>query len=365
MTKSPRGLAVATLGLMLATRFVVAIQAQTLLDEAWYASDPAGMAFAAISGPSGSEWALLVSRRGDEQRSELYKNAELDRAWTRSYGPSGLLRREAEERDGRLHSEIFYDALGRPELEREFIEEGALRETRFEYAGDRLVSRETVSGGSTVAVSYLYAPDGRLARVSENSGASLGLASGKSGFSSAWRLVKDNLELRVYGNDGRLRTIVSYRGSSPVSREDRVWADGVLTSSTIVAGDTKTISEYATSGAALGKVLVTRAESGHSTKSIERRGYDDTGRLARIETSALGRTSLVEYAYDGQGVLESTRTSVDGALVSIVRHASPTQRLEELYDAGAMFARIHYKDGRRVLEEIIKAGVVVRTRKFE
>jgi len=124
-------------------------------------------------------------------------------------------------------------------------------------------------------------------------------------------------------------------------------------------------TEYAADGAAAGKPLVLTSEADGAAVSVERRAYDESGRLSTVETTARGRTTLVENAYDEQGALYSTRTSSGGAMISLVRYESPGVRVEELYDAGQAFARVRYEDGRRVLEEILKDGVVVRSRRFD
>ena len=48
-----------------------------------------------------------------------------------------------------------------------------------------------------------------------------------------------------------------------------------------------------------------------------------------------------------------------------ILYESAGVRIEEFWDDGAVFARVRYEDGRRVLEEIVQNGVVVRTRKFD
>ena len=277
-----------------------------------------------------------------------------------------MLLREAVEQDGAISSELLYDALGRPNLEREFLAGGAVREIAYEYASGRLASRATSEGGEVVSTTtYLYAPDGRLALASESSGGGHGTASGRSGRTSTWRVSGEALELRAYDRDGRLVSVASYRGAELISREDRAWRDGALVLSLVEAGGKKMTTEYAADGVAAGKPLVLTSEADGATVSVERRSYDESGRLVTVETTARGRTTLVENAYDDEGALYSTRTSIGGALISIVSHESPDVRVEELYDAGLAFARVRYEDGRRVLEEILKDGVVVRSRRFD
>jgi len=361
----------AVLALVLACLPVRWLGAQAAPASGWYASDQSGMAFEAVSGPAGSEYTLRVSAQEDGQRSELFKNGEAVQSWTRSYGPTGFLAREALEKGGSIREEFLYDAAGRPLLERMFLEDGNVEEIAYTYSSGRLASKTTSFAGAIIStMTYRYAPDGRLALArqtgSEHAVSGFGTSASQKGGSSSWRLVSGGLELRAYDADGRLVSTAVYAGAELISREERTWSEGALRLVVLESADgTKVITEYGTDGAAAGAIVAVSTERDGAVVSTERRSYDDEGRVSRIDYSAGDRSSSVENTYDDEGVLAQAKTSSGGAIVSLVRYESPTVRVEELYDGGVAFARVRYEDGRRVLEEMLRDGVVVRSRRFE
>lgn len=346
--------------------FINGLGAQSAPEEGWYSSDPSGFALESIPNPAAHEYALRVLRQDGAIRSELFHKGESVKTWIRTYSPSGFLSRDAMEQDGFLKEEFLYDAQGRPSLERIFLDDGDIEETAYEYASGRLVSKTVSVGGASVSkMTYLYAPDGRLALAREASGDDFGTSEAWTGRSSSWSIGTGGLELRTYDAKGRLVSISLYDGADRRSHEERFWKDGTLERVIVETKNGSMIStDYVMSGAATGEVAAITAKRNDKVVSTERRAYDGTGRLSRVDASLGGRESAVEYDYDDDGVLASKRTSVGGVLASLVHYESPTARVEELYDAGAVFARVRYEDGRRVLEEMLRDGIVVRTRRF-
>jgi len=340
--------------------------AQVIPGEGWYSSDPAGLALESILDPAGYEYTLRVRKQDAAVSSELFHDGEAVKTWIRTYGSNGFLSREAVEKDGLLKEEFVYDVQGRPSMERIFLDNGAIDETAYEYDSGRLVSRTTTTGGATVLKrTYLYAPDGRLALAREESGSESGTSAARSGGSSSWRIGEAGLELRSYDATGRLVFISIYDGTDRLSQEDHVWKDGTLERVTVVlAGGSTTSTEYVVSGPARGKIAAITVTNSDKSVSKEQRSYNGKGQLASVEMYLRGRESVVTYGYGDNDILASTTTSVEGVLVSVVRHETPTVRVEELYDSGAVFARVRYEDGRRVLEEMLRDGVVTRTRRF-
>jgi hypothetical protein len=333
----------------------------------WYASDPAGIVLERIAGPADSEYALLVARSGDTVRSELYRDGAARKAWLRTYGPEGILAREALEEDGAIREEVLYDDAGRPRLERTFVTGGEIEETAYEYIDGRLVSKRTTRGDEEPIVStYLYAPDGRLALAKQSGGRSFGTDSARTGAFSSWRAGPGGLELRNYDSDGRLVAITAYAGAAMLSRESRTWKDGVLASTVIEDGDGgRIVTDYVNEGPGAGKPGKITTELKGVAVSVAYRRYDTAGRLSVVEKTGNGQATVIEYGYDDAGAVSSVRTSEDGLTVSVVSYESATTRVEELYDGGVAFVRVRYEDGRRTLEEMLRDGRVVRSRSFE
>jgi len=340
--------------------------AQATLKEGWYSSDPAGLVLESIPDPAGQEYALRIRNQDGKLRSELFRNGEEVKAWVRTYSLNGILSREAMEQDGLLKEEFLYDVQGRLSLERIFLGSGDIEETVYEYAEGRLVSRTTMRGETNLSkLTYLYAPDGRLALAKEESGSASGTSAARSGGSSSWRIGEAGLELRTYNADGRLVAISVYEGADRLSYEERYWQGGLLELVVVEAGNGSTTStEYVLSGSATGEIAKITIKNGEKIVSTELRSYDEKSRLASLTTSLRGRESVVSYEYDDDDALVVTKTLTGGVLVSVVRHEAPAVRVEELYDAGVVVARVRYEDGRRVLEEMLRDGVVIRTRRF-
>lgn len=342
------------------------IGAQIAPEEGLYSSDSAGLALESITDPSGHEYTLRVRKQDGAIRSELFHKDQLAKTWIRTYNATGVLSREAIEEDGLLREELLFDPQGRPDLERIFLDDGHIEETAYEYASGRLVSRTTSLDGETTSKrTYLYAPDGRLALSREESGTESGSSVARSGGSSAWRVGEGGLELRTYNPDGRLVSIAVYSGAERIRHEERSWNDGSLERVTVeTKGGSTTSTEYVMSGPARGEIAAVTVSESARTISTERRAYDEKGRLKSAATSLRGREIIISYEYSDEDVLVEAKTSEGGVLASVVRHVTPTVRVEELYDSGALFARVRYEDGRRVLEEMVRDGVVIRTRCF-
>jgi hypothetical protein len=90
--------------------------------------------------------------------------------------------------------------------------------------------------------------------------------------------------------------------------------------------------------------------------------YDSQSRVTGIR-KVTGRSEsrkTFAYAEDGSETEESFDTT--GALVLRTTKYADGSFVEEHYDAGRLFARNYFKDGRKVREEIISNGEAVRTR---
>ncbi len=333
----------------------------------WYASDASGMAFDTITGPRDAAYALKVSKSGSSERSELFHDGVVIKSWHRSFAEDGMLSREAFSEGDMLIEERLYDERGKLTIERLFLDEGVVEEIAYQYASGRLQSKTTNRSGETPErMVYMYAPDGRLASVNDTKDMSFGTSSAPSGGQAIWRQSQDGLELRRFGQDGRLSSVSVYIAGVLNSNESREWKDGALLRSVVDKKDgTRTTIVFAPDGAAIGQETNVTIEFDGTVQSRINRSYDFKGRLERMETIAKNHVQLVSYEYDQDDTLLSTKTLVDGFIESLVTYASPLVRIEELYSRGVAFVRVRYEDGRRVLEEMLKDGEVVRSKRFE
>ena len=134
-----------------------------------------------------------------------------------------------------------------------------------------------------------------------------------------------------------------------------------------------------------------------SGEVIVRRGYDERGRLTseRVEESGnlvselirtFGEEFLVlevetggdgerrwEYQYTEEGERERVAYREDGQLVEVrylvldpddVPEDVQADRMTELFNRGEPILRIYYQGRQRLREEVIRNGVVIRTREF-
>jgi len=265
-----------------------------------------------------------------------------------------------------------YDEAGRITMERTVLAGGTVRETAYRYDAGRLVEvRTSLDGKPERTKSYLYAPDGRLVSTRESGGSASGSTRTESGASTSWLVTAEGLELRDYDADGRLVAIASFQKSELVGREERVWKDGAVQRSVMTRHDgTIQTDEYQTDGPALGLRISRSIQSGTTVILEEGYRYDDDGRLIETRRQTPQGFELLQYDRHDDGTLRSERLSAGAtlpglALVTVRTYDAPTSYVEESYDSGTLFARVRYEDGRRVSEEIIKEGVVVRTRQFQ
>lgn len=264
-----------------------------------------------------------------------------------------------------------YDAEGRITMERTVLDGGAVQETRYRYDGGRLVETRTlIDGAEQRMVSYLYDPLGRLVSTRESSGISSGATRYEGGTSTSWLQDVDTLELRDYDGDGHLVAITRYLRTDVQSREERTWQDGTVQRSVTTKADgTITVDAYQTAGPARGQLRSRSIKSGPTALLEELRSYDDDGRLVEVRRWSSDGLELSEYAYYADGALLTERLSAGESpttltLVIARTYEKPTTYVEESYDAGSLFARVRYEDGRRVLEELLKDGAVVRSRQL-
>jgi YD repeat-containing protein len=281
----------------------------------------------------------------------------------------GLLAPQAQGTRG--GADQVYDEDGRITIERTMLEGGAIREIRYSYDAGRLIAVQTLLDGTVErTVSYLYAPDGRLVMARASDDGTSGLTRIESGASTSWLVSSDGLEMRDYDIDGRLITITRFHQSILVSREERAWKEGtVQRSETTLPDGTVTTNEYQTDGPARGLLVSTSSRNGSAAISDERRIYDDEGHLVELRRQNSLDLELTQYTYDQGGALISERISTGNtpstlALAITRTYEGPTTYVEESYDAGTLFARVRYEDGRRVSEDILRDGVVIRTRQF-
>jgi antitoxin component YwqK of YwqJK toxin-antitoxin module len=334
----------------------------------WYLSDGAAIQYSTIDEGTGlaSEWSLSIQKTPGEERIVHYRHGKPVTTWLRSLDAAGFLDREAVEEDGRIVSERLFDKNQLLNLERLFLSDGSVEETRYVRDGNRLVSSTRFKNGNETASSiYLYYPDGRLAGVREQTEGKTwptGTERPKSGQTVSWTSGSEGLILSIHDNAGRLTGNRTYDGAVLVSLEERIWVDGRLASISTerLAEGTRLILSYDPAGRLASRLEMKDGES----IALYEFEYDQEDRLVAERRETDEGLETIDFIYRPDGTLLSETRHLDG-LLSLSRTYSQTDVLfEEYYDKGVLFARIHYKDGRKVRETILSGGKVVRERTF-
>lgn len=334
----------------------------------WYFSDGAAIRYAATTEQSGlaSGFALSIQRLPGMERTIHYKDGNPVSSWLRSMDSSGQLNREAVEENGRIIEERLYGSGQQLNLERFFLSDGSVEETRYIRDGNLLTSstrfKDGIETGSRI---YLYYPDGRLAIVRDRTATEFmptGMEKPRSGQSTSWTSTPEGLILSMYNDSGRLAKTMNYKGAVLVSTEERTWHDGRLDSLSTVrhADDTRIVLSYDEDGR-----LESRLESqGKEVGLFHEFFYDQDDRLILESRETLGKLEILEYVYNSDDSLLSETRMVNGLLSLSRTYSDPDEMLEDYYDKGKLFASILYKGGQKVRETIFSDGKLVRERNF-
>mgnify|MGYP004703342183 CR=1 FL=1 len=335
---------------------------------AWYFSDGAAIQYESTTEQVGlrSEWAMSIQRSPGLERVIHYRAGRPVTTWVRFMDSSGQLSREAVEVDGRMIEERVFSTGQHLELERQFLPDGSVEETRYIRDGNRLMASTQFKDGNEIGSRvYLYYPDGRLAGVRELAGGRhipSGTERPKSGKTTSWTSGPEGLILSFYDDTGRLAGNRNYRGAVLVSSEERIWRDDTLISLRIEWHETGTytVSNYDQAGR-----LESRMDSrGKEIISFHEYVYDSDGRLVSEKRETPDKLETIEYVYGlGEKVLSEIRM-VNGLRTFSRVYTELDEMLEEYYDKGRLFSRVLYKNGKKVLETIFSNGKPVRERKF-
>jgi antitoxin component YwqK of YwqJK toxin-antitoxin module len=337
-------------------------------DLEWYLSDGAAIQYSATDEQSGlaHEWAISIQKTPETERRIHYRNGKPVTILLRSLDSIGLVGREAVEEGGRMVEERLYGTNQLVILERFFLPDGSVEETRYIHDGDRLISSiQFKNGDETGSRFYRYYPDGRLAGVREQMVDKTWLAGTerpKTGQTVSWASKSDGLILSIHDDDGRLVGSRTYNGSVLVSTEDRIWRDGRLVSisSEKPAEGTRLILGYDIAGR-----LESRLEMKDGKNlALYEFVYDQDNRLVAERRETRVGKETIEFVYGSDGELVSETRHLDGLLALSRTYSGTDELLEEYYDKGVLFARIRYKDGRKVSETILSGGRIVRERTF-
>jgi len=360
MTRYPASILLALLLLAAPLRPATAEQ------PAYYRSDAIGLALAPLPDFRPQEEYLLKIQRVEnvEVRTLYGSGRELER-WEKRPGSEKVFT------EGLLAEERSFDRAGRPTAERFYLEGRLERRVEYRYGPRGLAAAETydAQGALLSRERYELGPRGELRRVTRESSGdpvqSLALT-GKGGRRFEGRLASGGYELvERYDPQGRLDSSQVLRDGKPGELLRNAYEKNLehprSSERSDPASSTRTVTRYDAAGRLAERVTF------QGQKKQEQWSYSYDSRGNRIQAICRGGqgTETWSYSYDGSGRLIGEESRVHGELVKVTRYQENGIRVEELYREGSPFLRVTYAGGRKIREEVLSAGQVVRVREFE
>ena len=229
----------------------------------------------------------------------------------------------------------------------------------------RRVEMRDAAGSVIGKLVYVYDTSGRVLRVDASGSfgdSSAGMLDSGSSPLASWTIQGKTLSLVRYDPQGRPVLSVTAEDGKPIATRGDTYGHGPLPSRTVVkdaaSGETRS-TDYDAGGRPL--VVVVDDATGRSSRTDYR--YDSSGRLVE-ERSRKGPELLSRrLTYGATGLLEREEYRSNGTLSKIVLRPGE-DRVEELFNDGAMFVRVRFSQGRKVEEEFFVDGKIAWTRKY-
>ncbi len=372
-----------------------AAAASAYADAAWFRSDSLGNRLEAESPPSGAAlegktgYLLKVERVGRTETDILYLDGSLDTRTVRQFGTDGKLERTTEYHGEMIFQTTEFTATGQPSKETFYSDGRPSTETVYAYREGRPVSsvayRFTTAETGTVRDEkpawedqYLYYPgstDGPPVTGHTSTGA----------LREVRRLYADGTERISRYDYGGSRLIEEWQGSTKsgsLTRYDAAgrrsmrerWNDGTLLSREVFryGKNDELVSSKIEDFSAKTVTELEYVAGNVTSESISRNGavisrtqskFVD-GRLESRRVSQDGAVEEWKYTYGESGKKLTESYYLDGQIVEIIHHTKDGNSYHERYRDGRLVLRTYYEGERRVKEELIRDGQVVRSLAF-
>jgi antitoxin component YwqK of YwqJK toxin-antitoxin module len=277
--------------------------------------------------------------------------------------------KELVYRDERLAEERVYDERGALIEEKTYDSNSLPLETRsYVRIEGRLARIEARDADGEVTGTRFYHYDRTGMLLGESSTGSLGddsvgMIASESVPQGSW-ITKGNLTTVLgYDDEGRVDFLRTIKEGKTISLERRTYGTGSLLASvslknSVTGSSTETI--YDASGR---PSLRTDIPAKGPREKTEFR-YDDAGRLVEETSYRGGHKTAIKKSYDDSGNLVREETRRDGELLLSIDYIEGG-RIEELYENGTPFVRATYSGGRKVKDEFIDDGKVVRSKEYQ
>jgi len=334
----------------------------------WYESDSIGLLGDEIDSEQAGEYEYVLHRvvaAGVETRTLYHDGDEVSRTTIERSGTTTL---ETDYENDEVTATREYDVDGNLTIEILFVG-GEPSETRhYEYRGDRLVRRLLLdSDGEQVASErYAYWADGSLRSIIRDSGKLTEYRYVDGLLREEWISQDEQIERTRFDVIGRMVDRSTWLGNETIEHETRSYwaedADAALQQVTVERGSETTTTEYDQSGR-----ITRHTVTEDGVLVLERTlAYDGQQLVSEIEREG-DETREWGYSYvDGE--LDRTNYSENGRLVEVSIHhpeQSEYDQINEIYRNGEVALRVYLVDEQRVMEEVIRNGQVILTRRFD
>lgn len=313
-------------------------------------------------------YVIEVGRNAEFER--FFDGGELIREARRVPGPAGTVREE-EYRMGELVAVRLLDSEARS-ISEEFFSDGALTERReYRYRGDLLVETLIFNDRGELVRSdeFQYASGGglRVVRMVDGAGRTRNayyaaidgrlLEEYHEGVYSDIRVRYDEFgrpldEIEYVDGARRMSTLYAYESASDAVastvREIDHPRDREIVRTYTADGDILEEREYLSGAFEGGFVYIYREEL-----LVERQGRGVSADLREL------------FEYDEDGELQEVKYFRAGELQRLRRYQDANEYIDSLYRDGEVVLRSLYRGDRRLREEVLQNGQVVRTREFE
>ncbi len=343
----------------------------------FFRSDVVGIAIEKIPWYRADEYQYVLriettGRPGSEIKDKvLLKNGREVKRWKFFYNDAGMIEKEMYYEGKELKTESSFDKMGRVVGRKAFKNSKLLSLIRYSYVGNLLKERYVTNDKNEELWEehFFYDRWNRLVKVVKK------FPDGRR-FVSLYNIGDEGLydEVQSFG----VNEVVFHYDSEGREAERDVWKHGKLLSSKslVYYGDSsklklvrivyprekkRVIESYNSRG-----FLIDRKE--YVGETLEREeSCEWNGDLLikkRIREKGKG-IELYIYFYDASKKLVKEEHWVKGELETLKEYTGNKSMVESFYRNGKVFLRSYYLNDRKVREEIIENGKVVRERKFE
>lgn len=315
------------------------------------------------------KWVLEVTPKAGGEVRRLFQDGKEARRWETSSIADGR-KEEREIAGGVVVTRRIYAGSGDLLEEDQYTKGKLAQRSIYTYASSRLARVRVLAADGTLehANDYFYTSRGSLREVRQTGGKEgtriSSFVAGRSGPSEEWNQDGDNTYIARYDKKGRAVEREHRTGKELASQVEfafREDTDKLLSSEEKLPGEGKVITRgYDPEG----RLQTESTATGDKVTETITYVRDDKGRVTRKQLRSPAGLEEWRYALDEGGKTTREEFFRRGSLEKVTVYGANDSRVEELYQAGALFLKVYYEGDRRAREEVYSDGKVVRERSF-